>query len=150
MSFSGSLFLEKISYKNALPMYVVAKPFTWKINETSHVTVPRGFITDGASVPTDLQCILPPLGKYGQAAVLHDYLCEYLSITVDGVPYKIDRIWADTIFCLAMDYLEVNPLVREVMHNAVSLYTRLRPSIYLPSNTHIKRVAEAEWSKLNG
>jgi hypothetical protein len=150
MSFDAPLLLEKIKYPSIQAMYVVAKSFTWKINETSYVTIPRGFITDGASIPSELQCILPPLGKYGQAAVLHDYLCEYLSITVDGAPYKVNRVWADAIFCTAMDDLQVSYLVREVMHRAVALYTRLRPSIYLPSNTQAKRNAEAEWSKLNG
>ncbi|HUQ20920.1 MAG TPA: DUF1353 domain-containing protein [Gemmatimonadaceae bacterium] len=36
--------------------------------------VPRGFVTDYASVPRPLRLLLPREGTYGNAAVLHDYL----------------------------------------------------------------------------
>lgn len=36
--------------------------------------IPKGFITDGASTPIFIWPILPPIGKYFPAAVLHDYL----------------------------------------------------------------------------
>ena len=38
--------------------------------------VPRGFVTDFASVPRALWSLIPPWGKHGQAAVLHDYLYQ--------------------------------------------------------------------------
>ena len=40
----------------------------------SAIKVPAGFVTDFASVPEVLWDILPPTGKYGKAAVVHDYL----------------------------------------------------------------------------
>ena len=41
------------------------------------ITVPAGFITDFASIPRILWRIFPPWGKYGKAAVVHDYLCVH-------------------------------------------------------------------------
>jgi hypothetical protein len=38
------------------------------------VTVPIGFVSDGASVPRLLWFIFPPVGRYFQAAVVHDWL----------------------------------------------------------------------------
>lgn len=37
------------------------------------VLVPEKFITDFASVPRPLWWLLPPWGKYGNAAVIHDF-----------------------------------------------------------------------------
>lgn len=54
---------------------------TWQVVEDFTVktsygifTVPKGMITDLASVPRCLWCILPPFGNYTIASVLHDYL----------------------------------------------------------------------------
>ena len=41
---------------------------------TPEVTIPEGFITDGASTPRWLQNLYPPFYKYTAAAVVHDYL----------------------------------------------------------------------------
>ena len=37
--------------------------------------VPVGFLTDFASVPRLLMSLVPPIGKWTRAAVLHDWLC---------------------------------------------------------------------------
>ena len=39
------------------------------------IIVPKGFRTDLASVPRPFWSIIPPMGRYSQAAVIHDYLC---------------------------------------------------------------------------
>lgn len=41
------------------------------------VTIPRGFIFDGASAPRFLWSVIPPMYKTKKAACLHDYLCRY-------------------------------------------------------------------------
>lgn len=38
------------------------------------VIVPRGFVTDYASIPRPLRVLLPNTGAYGNAAIVHDYL----------------------------------------------------------------------------
>jgi len=38
------------------------------------ITVPRGFVTDFASIPRALHGYLGPTGRYSNAAIVHDYL----------------------------------------------------------------------------
>jgi len=40
----------------------------------SPLTVPRGFVTDFASIPRVFWSLLPPDGQYTYAAIIHDYL----------------------------------------------------------------------------
>lgn len=91
-----------------------------------HVIVPNGFRSDGASVPQPFWNIIPPWGEYGQAAVLHDWLCEYRTIIVRGQPQSISREEADFIFREAMEVLNVPKVQREAMHAAVRSYARLK------------------------
>lgn len=46
------------------------------------VKIPRGFITDGASVPRWLWWLFPPIDRYFTAALVHDYLL------VNGATWK--------------------------------------------------------------
>lgn len=41
-------------------------------------TVPAGFVTDFASVPRFMTWLIPTMGAYTRAAVLHDWLCTDL------------------------------------------------------------------------
>ena len=47
----------------------------WEASETTNLTVPEGFITDGVRSPRSLAWVCSPMGgRYAEAAVLHDYL----------------------------------------------------------------------------
>lgn len=91
-----------------------------------YVDVPHGFLTDGASIPRFLWGLLPPWGAYGQAAVLHDWLCEHLQVTklIDGVPtlVDIDRKECDRILYEAMEVLAVESWKRFTIRSGVDLY----------------------------
>ena len=52
-------------------------PLVYAANSGIHVLVPDGFVTDFASVPQIFWNIIPPIGVYDRAAVLHDYLYRY-------------------------------------------------------------------------
>ena len=52
-----------------LTKYRLAQPV-----ELVGVQVPKGFVTDGASVPRFLWWLFPPVGRYFTSAVIHDYL----------------------------------------------------------------------------
>lgn len=108
------------------------------------VYVPAGYLTDGASVPRIFWNLLPPWGKYGAAAIVHDYLCEFLEIQVDGIPQRITRKQADLILLEAMEVLEVPWLTRNVMHGAVATY-RIVARIKEPTSIPLRRQLEAEW-----
>lgn len=106
------------------------------------VTIPKGFLTDGASVPRPLWSIIPPWGPWGQAAIVHDYLVEYMSISVNGLPMAIQREYADILFLEMLIALGVPELKRKMMYAAVAAYTAtLRDKG--PTSTKKKRDVEA-------
>lgn len=114
-------------------LWVVTEPFKYFIgspNSGRYVLVPAGFLTDGASVPRLLWCLIPPWGKYGQAAVVHDYLCEY-GTTIDetkGHTAQIvcnDREFADAMFLESMEVLEVPRWKQTVMGAGVNIYRKM-------------------------
>ena len=57
------------------------------------IVVPQGLVTDFASVPRFLWSILPPIGKFSKASVIHDYLY---------IRQVGSRKWADKVFREAM------------------------------------------------
>lgn len=79
MPFSGSLEIEFGDFGPNVGRYArTLSDFTWQ-SDTVVIVVPKGTISDGATVPRPLWWFLPPWGDLGtQAAVLHDYLCEQL------------------------------------------------------------------------
>ena len=109
------------------------------------VTVPAGYLTDGASVPRFFWSFIPPWGAYGQAAVVHDLLCEYLSIVDHGKPKAITRQRCDDIFNEAMIVLGVPSGTRLIINEGVSLYRNLY-GVNKPSTRPEKRLLESAWS----
>lgn len=98
------------------------------------VYVPSKFITDGASVPRLLWSWIPPLGNYGQAAVLHDYARSYGFYSIDddnNINSSVLSLQvlttkqADDLFLEAMEVLKVPKLKRTVMYLAVRAYAIL-------------------------
>jgi hypothetical protein len=79
----------------------------------SDVIVPVGFSTDFASVPQLLWNIVPPLGRYGDAAIVHDYL--YRTQTTD-------RATADAIFLEAMEAKGCRWTQSRLIYYAVRLF----------------------------
>ncbi|AYV94403.1 DUF1353 domain-containing protein [Fusobacterium necrophorum] len=77
------------------------------------ITVPKGFITDGASVPRIFWTLFPPQGKYTPAAIIHDFLYSECNDT------GINRTLADRIFLHIMKELGVSFLKRTAMYRAV-------------------------------
>lgn len=77
------------------------------------IRVPKGFITDFASVPRLFWMVIPPDGEYTAAAVVHDYLYHKHI-------YKRKR--SDKIFLEAMKTLKVPFWKRRIMYRAVRLF----------------------------
>ena len=79
------------------------------------VTVPKNFITDGASIPQCFWSFLGPFGGYFEAAVVHDFLYSPLNT-------EFTRDEADYIFLEAMHNLGVPWHRRHVIHAAVRAF----------------------------
>lgn len=80
------------------------------------VEVPSGFVTDFASVPRPFWAILPPAGRYTQAAIAHDYMYWMQD------EMKWSRSDADEVLNLFMLDLDVGSAVRNTIHTAVRAF----------------------------
>lgn len=121
------LMLKFLDHANGNKHFELIEPFEYDVNHLGSddiVSVPEGFQTDFASVPCLFWPILPPVGRYSKAAVIHDYLCaqcEEYNYQYDRYDIKT-RKQADEIFLEAMTILEVKPWKRRVMFTAVRLW----------------------------
>lgn len=78
-----------------------------------HFLVPKGYLTDFASVPRMFWWLIPRYGRYTEAAVLHDYLCD------EAKAGRFSRCDADGIFRRTLKELGVGYLRRRLMWAAV-------------------------------
>ena len=111
-SFTDKLTVTKIGERT----WSVERTFTYFIGEESSnefITIPKGFVTDFASIPRVFWVILPPDGEYTQAAVLHDYMCSTSMFPMK----KIDKIFLE-----AMVVLKVPAWKRNTIYWAVRIW----------------------------
>jgi hypothetical protein len=76
------------------------------------VQVPRGFVTDLASIPAVFWTVLPPAGPYSYPAIVHDYLYWFQPCARDA---------ADDILRFAMRDLNVSTVKVATIYEAVRL-----------------------------
>ena len=109
-SFTQPLIVKHLDGKR----WELMQQFTYYVGEENSneiIVVPAGFITDFASIPQLFWSLIgPPTGKYGKAAVVHDF-CYYKNL------YSRKR--CDKIFYEAMKVLKVPFIKRWLMYHAV-------------------------------
>jgi len=82
-------------------------------NPSEIVTVPGGYVFDGASVPLPFRAIVPMAHpNYMQAAALHDWM-----LTTGRYP----RAFSDRVFHEALDVLGMPPVWRVALYGAVRI-----------------------------
>lgn len=113
-------------FNDAMTLWVLTTSFTYVIGDLDgdeRVIVPKGFVTDFATT----KGLLPPMGTYGKACVIHDYLCDFKTITkADGSTRTCTRKEGDLIFLEAMGVSGVNPILKYAMFSAVRIYAILK------------------------
>lgn len=123
----GILYSIGTSTQLGKDVWYTDEAFTFHIgalDDNRFVTVPKAFLTDGASVPRAFWSIFPPWGVYGQAAVVHDYLCIERRLTCDGneKPKYLPFEEIDKLFYQAMKASGTSVWKRSVIYAAVRLY----------------------------
>ena len=95
--------------------WAVIRDFRYNSPKFGLITVPCGFITDGASIPSILWGIIgsPWAGDYPEAAVIHDWVYTEQSFK---------RSDCDKIFLEGMGILGVNWFKRRIMYRAVRTF----------------------------
>ena len=106
-------------YENVFERVVVLnQPLSYASDVLDQVvSVPKGFNSDGASVPRALWSIYPPFGKYLEAAVVHDWFCVLGHRGESPIDYKM----AAKVFDEAMEVCGVGRFRRFKMYWAVVL-----------------------------
>lgn len=86
-----------------------------------HITVPRGFQSDFASIPRLFWAIIPPMGLHSGPAIVHDYLYTHHQYTDSKTQQvtKISRLEADMIFLQLLLYAGVSKLRASLMFYGV-------------------------------
>jgi hypothetical protein len=96
--------------------WIILNEFGYEIGEEGSgniINVPIGTYTDFASIPRPLWAVFPRWGKYGNAAVIHDWMYWNQSRS---------RKEADDIFLEGMEVLEVPNWKRNTIYRAVRLF----------------------------
>lgn len=95
--------------------WYLERPLIWESNNThpSKLVVPKGFVTDFASIPNMFWTWLPRIGRYGLPAIAHDWL-YWEQFT--------ERAAADLLLDAAMGELKVSGLQRSLIYRAVQLF----------------------------
>jgi hypothetical protein len=111
--------------------------YIWRYNKLTHkITIPNGFVYDGASVPRFLWSIFDiyPDGIHRPASLIHDYIykrkgClpiqQYCIYYIDGwisTQYKWTRRDADRLFFRILRESGVPKFKRRIMYYAVRLF----------------------------
>lgn len=95
--------------------WILKEPLIYQHPETEQqVVIPKGFVTDLASVPRAFWVALPPCEKYTPATVLHDYLYWVQDSSCD-------RECADKTLLLAMKEAGVGWATRHSIYTGARL-----------------------------
>jgi hypothetical protein len=99
------------------PMYILEDPISWTPDQDQKgfptFTVPKGFVTDLASIPPIFWSVLRPDGEYAYAAILHDYLYWV---------QKWPKTQADSILKRCMQDFSVPTVKVDAIYDAVDLF----------------------------
>jgi hypothetical protein len=94
-------------------MYFLDKEIGWRPeapNSGPSISVPRGFVTDLASIPRIFWSVFPPDGQYTYPAVIHDFM--YWTQTH---PREV----ADRVFYDGMKFMNVKEVDARAIYSAV-------------------------------
>lgn len=114
------------------PMYYLLRPISWypgPESDMQKVIVPKGFVTDFASIPQLFWSLLRPDGEYTYPAVIHDFL-----YWAQDRP----REAADKVFLQAMMEFKIDTATAHLIHGAV----RAGGQVAWDNNAKIKSMGE--------
>ena len=97
--------------------FILIRDFVCDIDGFGRVTVPNGFRTDFASVPVGFRWLVPVVGRFGWASVVHDWLYSCPAI---------ERREADMVFRRALLALQIRPWRRFLLWMGVRLFGWIR------------------------
>ncbi len=112
--FPEPLNLTDAGLRGDVRLFRLLSPFTY-VSSRGAITVPLGFITDGASIPRTFWTLLGPFGPYFEAAVIHDFL--YSPWNRRFTRLEVDQLFKEAMFNLGLDWPR-----RELIYRAVRAF----------------------------
>lgn len=109
--YPDKILLEDVGMSGDSRLFRTLKEFRF-FSKHGLIVVPKGTVTDGASIPRVFWSILSPFGEYFKAALPHDHL-----YSPDNKTFT--RKQADEILLEGMIVLGVNPVKRFAIYRAV-------------------------------
>lgn len=113
--FPDELLISEAGYVHDCLLVRVERDFSY-ISSYGKVTVKKGTISDGASIPKMFHSILGPFGRWFKSALIHDVLYK------KDCGYDFDRKTCDLIFLEGMVDLQVPFIKRQTIYRAVRLF----------------------------
>lgn len=117
-----------ITQPNLLPIFDSQRPFAYQVasrwlvqTPLGRISVPAGYILDGASVPRLLWSIYPPDGLYRAAVTLHDLLYDHTGF-IPGYTTGFTRKQADWLLYWACVEAKVKERDAKIMYAAVRVF----------------------------
>jgi len=110
--FPDELIFAHVRVENNSMIVQLKNDFRYQSAKYGLITVPAGFVSDGASVPRIFWGLFPPFGEYFQAALIHDYLYTPANKT-------FSRAKSDKIFLEAMKQTKVSLITRQIIYRSV-------------------------------
>jgi len=108
-TFTRPLYTADVSrLEQGRPIRVILEDFEFHIgdeNSPNVVEIPKGYCSDGASVPWFLGWYLEPWGRFAQAAIVHDYLYS----TNRRARKESDEIFREAIVVITTDTQDDDP-----------------------------------------
>lgn len=118
----GGRFLDPLVTRKVKGGYALACDLRYLARGGTLYAIPRGFVSDGASVPRPLWWLYPPFGgDYDRAVFLHDYLYQYAELCKGKDAEHIDRETCDALFLEAMEADKFRESGRWTVHKGVRL-----------------------------
>ena len=105
--------------------YIVSQPYAVDVSldgRPRRITVPKGMLTDLASVPRFARSVVGRVGPHLEASIVHDYL--YIAWQdIDGHgPRKADRDFADRLMLAGMEAARVGGFKRQLIYRTVRTF----------------------------
>jgi hypothetical protein len=104
--------------------YIVGEPYTisYKLDGSSRqVTVPKGMLTDLASVPRPAWSFINWVGPHLEVSIVHDFLYIAWQDVPGHSARKEDRKFADELMLLGMKKANMSWIKRNAIYSAVRI-----------------------------
>lgn len=113
--FPDPVRLKDAGMRGSSRVFSLLRDFRYYSPKHGVITVPKGFKTDGASVPRVFWGLFDPFGPWFPAALVHDFLYSRVSDAFGD----FNRAIADRVFLDAMTDAGVDSLRRRIIYMAV-------------------------------